>query len=171
MAIERYHPLFVEDLSEACRYYDGISDTLGQRFRQRVREMVSIIAERPLSYAQIGGEFRGGLVRGFPYVVVTKDEGVVFKNVYNQIDKNRTLLLVSTNQAYEPYEVGINEILEIWKFVNYIDARPPEQNVSKSSLHEAVTRLQNDMQSVKNMLKPRNLIWRGCDNEFATGIK
>ena len=70
MAIERYHPLFVEDLSEACRYYDGISDTLGQRFRQRVREMVTVIAERPLSYARIGGGFRGGLVRGFPYVDV-----------------------------------------------------------------------------------------------------
>lgn len=90
---------------------------------------------------------------GYPYIVLTKDDGLVFKNVYNQIEKNRTLLLVSTNTEYEPYEVKVTEVMEIWKFVNYIDARPPEQNMSKSSLHQAVAQLQNDVQSMKNMLR------------------
>lgn len=90
---------------------------------------------------------------GYPYIVLTKDDGIVFKNVYNQIDKNRTLLLVSTNSDYEPYEVSITEIMEVWKFVNYIDSNPPETNMSNSSLHQAVMNLQSDMQSVKNMLK------------------
>ena len=34
---------------------------------------------------------------GYPYIVVTKDDGIVFKNVYNHIKKNKSLLLVSTN--------------------------------------------------------------------------
>lgn len=90
---------------------------------------------------------------GFPYIVLTKDDGIVFKNVYNQLDKNKSLLLVSTNTEYEPYEVDISEVREIWKFVNYINTEPPESNVSKTSLHQAVSRLQKDMDNVKNMLK------------------
>ena len=50
---------------------------------------------------------------GYPYIVVTEDEGVVFKLVYDQLDKNQTLLLCSTNPMYEPYEININEVHEI----------------------------------------------------------
>ena len=90
---------------------------------------------------------------GYPYIILTRDEGLVFKNVYNQIEKNKSLLLCSTNPLYEPYEVSISEIMEIWKFVNYIDSQPPEPNMTKSAIHEVVRQLQNDVESVKNMLK------------------
>lgn len=90
---------------------------------------------------------------GYPYIVLTKDDGLVFKNLYNQIDKNRTFLFCSTNLFYKPYEVAITEIQEVWKFVNFIDARPPEPNMTKSTIHEAVLKLQNDMESVKNLLR------------------
>lgn len=54
---------------------------------------------------------------GQGYVIVTKDEGLVFKRVYSHIKKNKTLLLVSSNAAYKPYEVQITEVLEVWKFM------------------------------------------------------
>jgi transcriptional regulator with XRE-family HTH domain len=54
-----------------------------------------------------------------PCIIVTKDEGIVFKLVYNQLTKNKTFLLVSKNRVYEPYEVEIRTILEIWKFETY----------------------------------------------------
>ena len=90
---------------------------------------------------------------GFPYIVLTKDDGVVFKNVINQINGKKNLLLCSSNVEYDPYEVDISEILEIWKFVNYIEATPPRQNMTKDSLQKAVIKLQQDVESVKNMLK------------------
>jgi hypothetical protein len=90
---------------------------------------------------------------GYPYIILTKDEGLVFKNVYNQIEKNKSLLLCSTNPAYDPYEVSIAEIREIWKFVNYIDSQPPEPNMTKNAIHEVVRKLQSDIDSVKNILK------------------
>ena len=93
------------------------------------------------------------LKNGFPYIVLTKDDGVVFKNVFNRIEEEKCLLLCSTNPQYEPYTVDIAEVLEIWKFVNYIDATPPEQNVDKSDLQNAIHKLQEDMDRVKNMLK------------------
>lgn len=53
---------------------------------------------------------------GQGYVIVTKDEGLVFKRVYNRIKDSGKILLVSSNPFYEPYEVPISEVLEVWKF-------------------------------------------------------
>lgn len=48
-------------------------------------------------------------------IVVTKDEGIIFKLIYNKL-VDGTLLLVSTNPNYSPFELGISQVLEIWKF-------------------------------------------------------
>lgn len=55
---------------------------------------------------------------GERYIVITREEGIVFKVLYNHIETDQKLLLVSTNTDYEPYEVAIDEVLEIWKFEN-----------------------------------------------------
>jgi len=59
------------------------------------------------------------LKSGTPYVVVTKEDGVVFKLVYNKIEEEKSLLLVSTNRLYEPYLVSVNAIAEVWKFETF----------------------------------------------------
>ncbi len=56
---------------------------------------------------------------GTPCIIVTQDEGIVFKVVYNQLEKNQSLLLVSTNRRYNPYELDISKVVEIWKFETY----------------------------------------------------
>lgn len=48
-------------------------------------------------------------------VVVTRDEGIVFKLVYNRLSEGK-LLLVSSNRNYSPYEIQTTQILEIWQF-------------------------------------------------------
>lgn len=48
-------------------------------------------------------------------IVVTKDEGIVFKLVYNRLDEEK-LLLVSTNPDFSPFEISIAQVLEIWQF-------------------------------------------------------
>lgn len=48
-------------------------------------------------------------------IVVTKDEGIVFKLIYKHIH-NGNLLLVSSNPDFSPYELPISQILEIWHF-------------------------------------------------------
>lgn len=54
-----------------------------------------------------------------PCVVVTRDDGIVFKLVYNKLEKSKSLLLVSTNRRYTPYELKIKKVIEIWKFETY----------------------------------------------------
>ncbi len=90
---------------------------------------------------------------GNPYIVITKDEGIVFKIVYNQIEDNGTLLLCSTNPAYEPYEIHIDTVQEIWKFTHYISSELPEPNLNKNELSSTVLQLQRDVKRLQNTLR------------------
>ncbi len=55
---------------------------------------------------------------GKAYIIVTKDEGIVFKLVYNRLPENK-FLLVSSNREYSPYEIPVSQVLEIWQFETY----------------------------------------------------
>lgn len=90
---------------------------------------------------------------GYPYIVVTENEGIVFKVVYKQFEKNQSLLLCSTNPIYEPYEVNINEVIEIWKFVNYISNEMPEPNLSRDQLSSSMINMQREIKEIKNTLR------------------
>lgn len=89
---------------------------------------------------------------GNPYIIVTKDDGIVFKVVYNQIDDDQSLLLCSTNPIYEPYSVHISQVLEVWKFTHYISAELPEPNLDRSGLSQTVLQLQRDMKRLQNQM-------------------
>jgi transcriptional regulator with XRE-family HTH domain len=53
-------------------------------------------------------------------IIVTVDDGIVFKVIYNRVKDDRKLLLVSTNPVFKPYELDVNQILEIWEMENFI---------------------------------------------------
>jgi transcriptional regulator with XRE-family HTH domain len=90
---------------------------------------------------------------GHPYIVITQNEGIVFKILFNQITERGSFLLCSTNPAYEPYELSVGEVLEIWKFTNYISSELPEPNLERNELSSTVMQLQRDVQRLKNTLK------------------
>lgn len=48
-------------------------------------------------------------------IVVTKDDGIVFKLIYKRLD-NGKFLLVSLNRNYSPYEISVSQVVEIWQF-------------------------------------------------------
>ena len=51
-------------------------------------------------------------------IVVTKDDGIVFKLVYNRLNEGK-FLLVSSNRNYSPYEIQVSQVMEIWQFETY----------------------------------------------------
>lgn len=59
-------------------------------------------------------------------IVITRNEGIIFKKVYNYLEKQACLLMASTNPAYEPYLLPAEEVLEIWKFAGYYASGFPE---------------------------------------------
>jgi hypothetical protein len=66
--------------------------------------------------------------------------------------KNSGLLLVSTNPIYSPYEVKIDEILELWKFVYFISSDFSLPELSKDQLTTALMAMQKDLHDIKNTL-------------------
>ncbi len=83
------------------------------------------------------------------YVIHTLDDGVVFKIAENLISKEGKLRLHSLNPAYEPYDVHVNSIREVWKFVHYISNEMPEEGVSNMDLAKQVNRLRADVEALK----------------------
>ncbi len=90
---------------------------------------------------------------GTPCVVVTKDDGIVFKVVHNLLDSEQSFQLCSTNTFYEPYKVHANNILEMWKFVNYISPELPEVRMDDNDLSKSLQSLQREMNELKGMMK------------------
>lgn len=89
---------------------------------------------------------------GSPYIIITKNDGIVFKVVYNQIAENGNLLLCSTNPIYEPYQVHVSEVFEIWKFVHYISHSLPEANLGNEAISSTLHQIQKDMAALKHKL-------------------
>lgn len=90
---------------------------------------------------------------GTPCIVVTKDEGIVFKILHNFLESEQAFKLISTNTFYEPYMVHVNDILEIWKFVNYISPELPEVRMDDSMLSKSLRGLQDEIQELRTKIK------------------
>jgi phage repressor protein C with HTH and peptisase S24 domain len=87
-----------------------------------------------------------------PCVVVTKNDGIVFKIVHNLISKNQSLQLCSTNPFYSPYYVHVNEVIEIWKFVNYISPELPEVKIDDKDISKTLQTLQKEIHELKTVV-------------------
>ncbi|GAB4409898.1 MAG: hypothetical protein OHK0053_36700 [Microscillaceae bacterium] len=96
-------------------------------------------------YVENWNEIRDGQV----CVVVSKNEGIVLKKVFNKINERGTLLLKSSNIAYSPYEISADEVLEIWRFAAYISKDLPEEHSSMLDLRRAFTRLEDEFREIK----------------------
>lgn len=69
-------------------------------------------------------------------VVLKGEQDVVFKQV--TLLEEGKLRLISMNQNYQPYEVAVNDVLEIWQYVRYQTDQLPEP--------------ETDLQEIKRML-------------------
>jgi len=86
------------------------------------------------------------------YIVVSRNEGIVYKRILKGNRAKNRLTLVSDNPSYKPYTIDTEDILEIWQ-AQYIIAKATQQqrwdvdhlaNVV-SSLHQQVSILKKRM--------------------------
>lgn len=85
------------------------------------------------------------------YIILTMSEGIVFKKVLNEIDSNRSLKLISLNTEYQPYDLPVNEIREVWKFTHYITNDVPVLK-SEESLHTQLEEIKSGIAELRNNL-------------------
>lgn len=86
---------------------------------------------------------------GQAYIIVTEEDGAVFKMASNQIQNKQTVQLSSLNKLYEPYEVHVGQIREVWKFINYFSKEIPDPMPFESQVMQKLEFLQKEISSIQ----------------------
>jgi len=84
------------------------------------------------------------------YILVTRDEGIVFKIVENKIAISFNLRLISLNPEFSPFEVPVSEIKEAWKFVCYMNTEIPEPETDIHKVLQLVNGLKDEIKALKD---------------------
>ena len=94
---------------------------------------------------------------GQPYIILTQDDGIVFKIAENKIEDEGKLTLSSLNPLYHPYDLAASDIKEVWKFVHYISAQMPERQENRLREEELVRTVRELQQKVEEIQLKLNL--------------
>ena len=94
-----------------------------------------------------------GLPSSVPCIVVTKNDGIVFKYLHNYLKDKQSFTLASTNPLYAPYDVHVSEVLEIWRFVSYISRELPDVQLDHASIGAGLRSIQEDLQKALQLRK------------------
>jgi len=86
------------------------------------------------------------------YIIITLDDGVVFKVVENKIKNDNKFKLHSLNSLYEPYDLMVSEIREVWRFVNYISSEIPESNEMRQDIVQSLDSLRREVKQMQTKL-------------------
>jgi transcriptional regulator with XRE-family HTH domain len=93
---------------------------------------------------------------GKTYVLITQKEGIVYKRVFNYLDEQGKLYLVSDNKSYSAYQVDPIDVEEIWEAVAFISIQFPDPETANDLTLEKLTgivlTLQNDVNTLKKSL-------------------
>lgn len=109
----------------------------------------------------VTGEFvqNWNLIRdGQPYIILTLDDGIMFKVVTNRIKADARLTLHSLNPMYDSYDIEIKDVREVWKFVHYISSAMPESNLPREDLAATVAALKKDMDKLKKQVNTSQVL-------------
>ncbi|MFP5042131.1 XRE family transcriptional regulator [Parasediminibacterium sp. JCM 36343] len=86
------------------------------------------------------------------YVVLSKNEGIVYKRIMKNNRLKNKLTLVSDNPIYEPYNVNEEDVLEIWKAVFILQKANMVQRWDVNQLAGMVSNLQEEVVSLKRKM-------------------
>ncbi len=82
---------------------------------------------------------------GDTYIIVSEDDGIVYKRVYNNVDTGKRLSLHSDNTAYAAYTIKVGDIVEVWKAKAFISQELPGTETTLEKLTNLVMDLQNQV--------------------------
>ena len=97
-------------------------------------------------YLESLGEVRDGKT----YILLTKDEGIVYKRL-NKNGKN-SLMLISDNTFYEPYKVKASDVLEIWEYACSIATKEYEpEDLNPQTIRELLLGIREEVKALKQI--------------------
>jgi transcriptional regulator with XRE-family HTH domain len=90
---------------------------------------------------------------GDTYILLTDMEGIVYKRVFNYVEESQKLYLVSDNRSYTPYEISIDQVLEVWSAQAFISVSFPDPTTDPQLSLEQLTGMVLELQQEVTKLK------------------
>jgi len=85
-------------------------------------------------------------------IVISRNEGIVYKRIQKNGRTKNKLTLVSDNPVFHPYAVNTDEILELWQAQVVISKMSAQQRWNMNQLADMVTNLQEQVVSLKKRM-------------------
>ncbi|MBC7889425.1 MAG: LexA family transcriptional regulator [Ferruginibacter sp.] len=86
------------------------------------------------------------------YIVVSRNEGIVYKRIVKNNRSKNKLTLVSDNPQYQPYQVNAEDVVELWQAQMVISKVSALQRWDMNSLASMVNNLQNQVTTLKKKM-------------------
>lgn len=87
-----------------------------------------------------------------PYIVVSRNEGIVYKRVVKSNKAKNKFTLVSDNPQFQPYQVNAEDVVELWHAQMVLSKVSQQQRWDMDSLASMVSNLQNQVSSMKKKM-------------------
>ncbi|MFN4893663.1 MAG: XRE family transcriptional regulator [Bacteroidota bacterium] len=84
-----------------------------------------------------------------PCIVISRNEGIVYKRIQKNGRQKNKLTLVSDNPTFHPYTVSTEEVIEMWQAQMVISRPPTQPRWDMSQLANVVNGLQQQVSSLK----------------------
>lgn len=85
---------------------------------------------------------------GSTYVLVTKEEGLVYKRLKKN-ERSKKMVLISDNDLYAPYELPYSAIAELWKYESHISFTEPGL-AAKAWMDSRLESMARDIKQIKS---------------------
>ncbi len=86
------------------------------------------------------------------YIVISKNNGIVYKRINRNGRVKNKVMLVSDNPQYEPYPINTEDIVEVWKAQMIITKATTQQRWDVGQLAGLVNNLQEQVSSIKKKM-------------------
>lgn len=86
------------------------------------------------------------------YIVVSRNEGIVYKRVVKNNKIKNKFTLVSDNPQYQPYQVNTEDVVELWAAQMVISKVSQQQRWDMNSLASMVNNLQSQVSTLKKKM-------------------
>jgi transcriptional regulator with XRE-family HTH domain len=86
------------------------------------------------------------------YIVVSRNEGIVYKRILRHAKAKNKLTLISDNTSYHPYNVQTDDIIEVWKAQMILARANAQQRWDVNQLANIVGNLQEQVATLKKRM-------------------
>jgi transcriptional regulator with XRE-family HTH domain len=86
------------------------------------------------------------------YIVISRNEGIVYKRMLKNTRAKNKYTLLSDNPAYQPYNISAEDVIEVWKATLILSKANVQPRWDVNQLASVVSNLQEQVSSLKKKM-------------------